>query len=47
MVKSIFHRTLSLGFAAVLTVAMLSSVGLLFQAELPAQQWAQKTAPRA
>jgi hypothetical protein len=47
MVKTLYARVMSFSLSAVVTVAMLVSVNVLAQPDAPAQQWAQKTSPRA
>ena len=47
MFKRLLERVLSLGLAAMLTLAMLGSIDHLAQPDESAPQWAQQTTPRA
>ena len=45
MFQRYFHRSLSLGLAAVLTVGMLGGIDTLSQLDDAAPIWAQQTSP--
>jgi hypothetical protein len=47
MQTSLFHRTVSLSLAVVLTAVMLGTIEQLSQRPEPVAQWAQQTAVRA
>ena len=47
MQTSFIHRTISLGLAGIVTLAMLGGIDHLSQQPQPATQWAQHTAVRA
>lgn len=47
MQPSFLHRSVSIGLAFVLTLAMLGGIDGLAQPEAAAPQWAQNTAVRA
>ena len=47
MQRNVFHRTVSLCLAAVMTLAVLGSIDHLAQPDAPASQMAQAPATRA